>query len=219
MTFLEILQRTAQLAGMAVPTTTLGQSGEVARLLVYIAQAYNEIQTQPYKFRFMWARGEFETTASTKDYDPSTTPIDEVDPDSWTIFKTSDGESTEVELDFMRWVDFRANYGVGTVTAGDPSVVTIMPNKNIRLYPTPDDAFKVQFDYYRTVDTLSGDTDEPILPSKYHDLIVYDAVTKYGKYEESQIVMVTNAADYEALRNDMLWTEIVEEEFPAVCVV
>ena len=219
MTYLEILQRTAQLVGIAIPTTTVGQTGEVSRLLVYIAQAYNEIQTQSFKWRFMWARGEFETVADTKDYNPTSTSMDESDPDSWTIFKTSDGESTEVELEFKRWLDFREDYGVGTVTASAPHTVTIMPNKNIRLYPTPDTAYKVQFDYYQAVDTLSGDTDTPILPAKFHDLIVYDAVTKYGKYEEAQLVVALNAADYESLRNDMLWSEVVEKEFPVVRAV
>ena len=219
MTYLEIMQKVARLAGIAIPTTTVSQTGENARILVYIAQAYNEIQTQPHQWRFMWDRGEFETTADTKDYDPTSTVVDEIDPDSWSIFKTADGESTEVELDYMQWPEFRRCYGVGTVTADYPHTVTLLPDKSIRLYPTPDAAYKVQFDYYRTVDTLSGDTDTPILPSKYHELIVYDALVKYGKYEESQFIMVSNTADYEALRLDMLWKETVEEEFPQVVVV
>lgn len=219
MTHLEILQSVARLCGFAVPTTTLGQTGAVSRALVYIAQAYNEIQTQPHDWRWMWARGEFETVADTKDYDPSSTALDRVDPESWTVYKTADGEATEQELEYMSWVDFRRAYGTGTVTSGSPTIVTLLPNKNIRAYPTPDDAYKIQFDYYVNPDVLSGDDDTPIMPAKFHDIIVYDAVTKYGKYEESQLVMITNAAEHEALRDDMLWSEVVEERFPTVIPV
>ena len=219
MTHLEILQMCAKLAGLTVPSTTVGQTGEIDRMLMHIGNAYTELQTEPFNWKWMWARGEFETTADTKDYNPTSTAADRFDPDSWTSFKTADGESTEVGLDYMGWPEFRRHYGVGTHTADAPTTAIIMPNRNIRLYPTPDAAYKIQFDYYLTVDTLSGDTDTPLMPAKDHRLLVYGAMIKYGAYEEAPTVIQTNALEHKTLLSDMLWREVVEEEFPEVIVV
>ena len=70
-----------------------------------------------------------------------------------------------------------------------------------------------------TTDVLSGDTDVPILPVKYHDLIVYRALTEYGVYEESQEVTSSYGSLYGSLLQDMLWQELDEDELPCVVVV
>jgi len=212
MNHLQLFQETARKAGMAIPTTTVSQTGENARILKYVDEAWLEIQGLHNNWNFMWARGSFPTTASTKDYDPGSTTVNYINPDSMTLYDSS--EADEGRLVYVPYQRYRRYYDVGTHTAQKPVRFTVLPNRYVRFHPTPDDAYTVQFDYYKKPTSLSGDTDEPGIPvTDLHWIIVWGAWRRYGEYEESGEIIKLATAEWQ-----QMLARLRREEMPLVDV-
>ena len=77
--------------------------------------------------------------------------------------------------------------------------------------PPTDEARVLFYDYWRTPQILEDDEDEPIMPSRYHDLIVYWALKKYGLYEAATEAIAR--ADMEINR---LLPELEMDQLPPV---
>ena len=67
---------------------------------------------------------------------------------------------------------------------GKPTSFTVHPQTEaVHLTMTPDLAYELFYDYRRTPQVLVADDDTPIMPSRYHELIVGWAMLKYGYHE------------------------------------
>lgn len=215
-TYLSLFQDAVLLSGVSneTQTTVAGQTGEYAILLKYIAKAYNEIQTSRDNWRFLWNRTEFDTTIDDSDYDTGTTGLtdfDRIKEEGITIYEKAVGVSDENEIFFLPYKDWRSSYEVGEQDSERPTVLTLLPDNTIRLNPPPDKVYTVELEYYTSNDTMTADADVPVLPSKFHDLILYLALEKHSKFNESSYGQASNMADYEKLFNQMLFEELVEE--------
>ena len=188
------LRRECEVGGTG-PSAVTGQTGILARLVAWYANAYKDIQRRHQNWR--WMRVGF--TLSTSSGDDSYAYTDCTDDltsvaiarfsrwwaddvgDPWKIYLTSAGVSTERYLIFLQWNYFKQIYKIGSQTNGYPAHVSIDPQNNIRLGPKPDGTYTVSGDYQRGVQALAADGDTPDFPSDYHDLIVYYAMEKYGR--------------------------------------
>jgi hypothetical protein len=87
-------------------------------------------------------------------------------------------------LEYSQYRFFRDGAGLDTETLGRPQVFTIHPNTEaIIIAPVADAAYSLWFDYYRTPQVLAEDGDTPIMPARYHQLIVAWALRTYGFHE------------------------------------
>ena len=189
MNFLALCQRLRQEAGLSGtgPTTVAGQVGEMKRVVDWVAEAYNDIQTARTTWRFLRNDFSFETTAAEQDYTPAEAGI--TDLADWIkrdikIYSTASGVNTERWLEYELWNFFKAYYMFGShrTQTGWPTVITVNPDNNLYLWQIPNDEFTVSGEYYQTADIMTEDADVPIFPARFHMDIVWRGLMFYGAY-------------------------------------
>lgn len=221
MTYLELCVLLRQEVGVAGtgPTTVTNQTGELKRLVTWIAQAWTEIQNKKNNWR--WMRSSF--TLATVAADGSYAYTDCTDtltvaaiarfarwyPYNFRIYLTSTGVAGETRLNFCPWESFRDVWLMGTQTDGFPSDISIDPQDNLRLGAVPDAIYTVTGDYQRGAQTLAVDADTPDMPARFHTLIMHEAAKKYAAYH--------SAPEVWAQANDQAkgyWTDLYVDQLP-----
>lgn len=218
MNYLQLCQRFRQETGYASsgPSAVTSQSGYHKRVVDWINSAYTEIQNQQ---NWDWLRKEFtlSTTASDESYAygdctdvPTSSAITRFR--QWAIqdtrnpvqcYLSSSGVGSEYWLTYIDWADFRRIYQIGTEETGAPAHITIDPNQNLVLGPTPDDTYVITGEYWRSAQTLSADSDTPEMPAEYHMLIVFQAMEDYAYFEDAQDVLARVAVKRNRLLNQV----------------
>lgn len=205
MTFLQLASRLRQECGVAGtgPTTVIGQTGELKRLVDWIADADEEIQQEHNDWRFM--AGSFSITAvnGTASYlpaafTPAVTNFRDVRQDTVNVYLTSRANESRLRfMDYQTWFD---TYNTGEQTTGRPVHYTIGNDQSIKLGQTPDAAYTITGEYQKTAARMTVDADTPIYPAEFHMLPVYLAMMKYGRFTAANEVF----SDGERLYKKML---------------
>ncbi len=172
------------------PSAVTGQTGELARFVQWIVQAWNELQQESELWRWMRKSFAVNTVASTGEYayGACTDTVSAVAITRWArwyrntfkCYLASAGVGSEYPLLWMEWDDFRRLYRYGTQNNGQPQRFSIDPSGRICLGPKPNDVYVVSGDYQIGPQTLAADGDIPEMPTRFHQLIVYEAMSKYG---------------------------------------
>jgi len=180
---LSLTQTAMKEAGVSFtgPSTTIGATGLDDMFVGWVDQAYRHVLAMCPAWKFMWATHSFDTIAGKRDYNDSemalTNGRQSVDEESFKIYLKADGQTEEGWLPFLKYKDWRRTYGAGLNDNNQPGFATILPSWEVRLEPTPDDIYTVTFEYYRDLFTFGeDDSEEPIFPSAYHDIIWAKAV-------------------------------------------
>lgn len=174
------------------PTTVVGQTGELGRYVKWIKDAWQELQVSRPDWR--WPRKSFyvPTVADTEAYAYNAAGlVDTVTVAAITrwsywyrlTFKAylqSDGVGTEYPLMWIEWDGFRRIYHYGTQNSQQPIHVSVDPTGKFTLGPKPNAVYIVSGDYQLATQILALDADVPDMPADYHNLIVFDAMAKYG---------------------------------------
>jgi hypothetical protein len=71
------------------------------------------------------------------------------------------------------------SYPTGTSVATGKPTNFFITNGVINLYPIPDDAYTLTMRYYKNITELSGLTDVALIPSAFHEILVYGALVRY----------------------------------------
>lgn len=198
MTFLEGVQKLARECELASqPDSVLNQTGEFLNVIGWYQDAYDDIQARN-DWRWMHHRFYFDTVASDSVYaytditDEATAlaisrfrkwDIQNVD-DPPKSYLASSGAGAEYWLTYVPWGWFRTIYRIGTQAEGPPQFITMDPQDNIVVGPTPDGVYRISGQYHRGNQTLSADADVPDMPADYHSLIWRTALFTYG-YKEA----------------------------------
>lgn len=193
------------------PSTVVGQTGQLGRFVAWIVRGWTDLQTA--RDDWLWMRKSFTltTTASDGVYSYSDC-IDTVTllaiarwarwyKRSFKCYLQADGVGSEYPLIWMEWEDFRRTYRYGAQTDGPPVHVSQDPAQNLVLGPVPDDVYVVSGDYQRSPQILAVDADVPECPARFHDLIVYEAMSKYGANRVAPDVLLRAAHEGGVLRN------------------
>lgn len=193
------------------PSTVLGQVGELARYCKWIADAWTELQTERDDFRWMRKSFTVNTVAADGEY-AYTDCTDTVSLAAISRFSrwykkcfkcylSSTGVGGEYPLVWMDWERFRRLYRYGTQNNGQPAHVSVDPTDKFCLGPKPDAVYVVSGDYQIGPQILSADGDIPEMPTKFHNLIMYEAMAKYGGHRVAVEAMVRANAEGGRLRN------------------
>ena len=224
-TFLEICQELREECGItgstsSSPTTVVSQTGELKRLVRWCKQSYLDIQNKSPNWR--WLRSSFTVSVTSGDgiysYGDCTDTGDSAVisrfarwyPHDFKIYLTSAGSGTEHWLLYQQWDDFRSVYRVGTQNNGYPAWVGIDPTNRIMLGPVPDATYTLSGEYQKSAQILAADATEPEMPSRFHRLIVLEAMKKYAAYSAAPEVW---AAAVEEARP--LWLALQQDQLPA----
>lgn len=221
MTYLQMVQRLARECGVAktttAPSTVTGQTGELARLCDYIAQAWLEIQMERNDWEWMRETATFTTTASQQTYtlaniETATTSSFTAaafgwwKPDSFRVYLTSSGVQNETLMDHMEYDTFRNYYLLGSRKSAfaRPVAVAVTPGKGLSFGLGPDADYTVAGEFYHTPTALSSDSDEPDFNARYHMLVVFRGMRQYAEYESAPEVFARAERGYTLLYNRLL---------------
>lgn len=196
MTFLELakaLRQEAEVAGTG-PTTVVGQSGQLKRLVDWTIAAWQDIQNAKQHWRWMRRPFTLNTVANDDSYAyADATDVDATgaiarfsrwwahdEDDQFLCYLQSAGVAQQYRLIYTPWENFKYLYRFGSQTASPPIYVSVDHSNNLVLGPKPDAVYVVTGDFQRSMQTLAADADIPEMPVAYHMLIVYRAMEKYG---------------------------------------
>lgn len=201
---LQLCQKLTMKAGIGAgdgsqPASTISQTGELARVVGWIDDAWSQIQTESNHWRWMRSRFSVNTVASTQAYAPtactdtvSSAAITAARFRSWLledrysppwVYLTSDGVSGRRKLVWCPWEYFNYLYNITNMQSGPPVHISVDPQNNIVFGPTPDDIYTVGGEYQRGSQVMTADGDIPEMPAEYHMLIVSYAQKLYGLFE------------------------------------
>lgn len=95
------------------------------------------------------------------------------------------GFNTEQHLTVRDYDGWRNTYLVGSLrgTYQRPHAVARGPANTLMVGPVNDDGYTLVGDYYKVPSELSAAGDTPVLPTQFHDAIVYRAMMFYGVSE------------------------------------
>lgn len=207
--FLALCQKTARESGTiegVLPSTVVGQSGRLLKVVNWVNDAWSEIQNM--RENWEWMRQDFSYALSENTMRYTAASFNLTNHSRWvkdarsvTIYDTSTGVSDENELAFLKYSDYRIKYDRGTQTAGRPIEWTVTPANEFAVGPKPDGSgFTVTGEYYQGNEALALDADVPDLPARFHDVIVWKALMKLAKSDENR-----DGFEYaEMLYNDLL---------------
>lgn len=226
MTFLQLVQSLIVQAGVSGTLSTVaGVSGEMGRVTGWINDAWNELQTARPDWKFMRSSGllgggaTFVTVAGQAAYPlgtgPGTVGVAAANFGSWAEetfrnYSTATGFVNEIPMDLLRGPEGFDNWrevymlGANRNVQTRPVVVAIGPNMEVCVGPPPNALYTITGDYYVAPTLMAADTDTPFgLPARYHMLIVYDALLKYGYYEAAADVLSRARAERGRLNDEL----------------
>lgn len=208
MTFLELCQSTRELAGIAGtgPSTTVGQSGEMLRLVNWVKKSWVDIQNLHQSWNFLLADLSFTTTAGKGDYslaEIGASDLKRLDKTSLRCQMTSMGYANRQFMEEWDWIDFRDMYRFNNLVQGRPIRFSVDPkDKALCLAAIPDaGGYTITGRYWTRPVTLAADADVPAMPEQFHMLIVYWALSKYAGYESAAEVKQEAAENVARLRS------------------
>jgi hypothetical protein len=210
MNFLQLVNQLRYECGVSGPalTTVAGQlaGSENARMVAWIQQAWNDIQTSKEDWLFLREPFQFNTVTQQQIYTPAQAGITASTFGNWKrdSFRCSSvgaNYADEQLLNYMDWTTFRNLYIYANMrnTYARPVVVTIDPHKNLGFGAIPDIPYVIVGEYYTQPLQLTLDADEPAIPSRFHMIIVYRAMMYYAGYEAAPEVMSRGEFEYKRL--------------------
>lgn len=208
-TFLQLVQDLARESGTLAPssiTTVVSPTNpRLDKLVGWVRKAYTNLQNQHKEWAWLRAETLQTLTASTARYlGPGASPNfgltrwgswleDGDDLLTVSIYDNSIGTEDEGpirQIDYALWY---AKYGRGDHDENRPIEWAISPAQELCLGPTPDAAYKIRFPYIKTPQSLAADADTPEMPSRFHDLVVWEAMrllqTHDGNFNAKQFYM------------------------------
>ncbi|MCP4469887.1 MAG: hypothetical protein GY815_04230 [Gammaproteobacteria bacterium] len=192
-TFLGLAQETRALSGIGGtgPASVTTATGIEARIVNYVKNAYIDIQAHPKKWKWMWGRylaptpggAPLQTILNTREY--PLTGVKHVRVRSFRSYLTATGVSDRQRMVWMDWEDFDRAHGAVDEQAGRPIRITRDPSGQIVLYPKADAVYSIEFEYFSRAQVLAANDDVLTMPEDYCQLIVYEALKRFGKAEDA----------------------------------
>lgn len=215
MNFLALCKATRELAGISGtgPTTTVGQTGEMGRVVNWVRQSWLDIQSLHKSWSFLYHDFSFTTTQSIGDYSLTAaglTDLNVLDMKSLRCQRTDMGYQNRQFMEDWDWSNFRDMYRFNNLIEGRPIRFSVDPkDKSICLAAIPDAAgYTISGRYWIRPIALTLDTDTPAIPEYHHMLIPYWALSKYAGFEAApeskQEALENKARMLSALESDQL---------------
>ena len=206
MDFLRLVQRLrrkCRVSGTG-PVSVLNQNEEYSRLIDFIRDAWNDIQTTREDWAWMRGSCSFQTVAGKALYTPAEIGLTDFGNwmrYDWRSYTTLAGVNSEIRIQYMDYEVWRDLFQIGALRGAisQPTAVTIAPDKSIGLGPTPIAGYTITGDYYRVPSDLVADTDTPALPAYFHMAIVYRAMMFFGVSESAAEVYQEGKVEFERL--------------------
>lgn len=203
MNYLQLVQRLHAEAGLggAAPSAVTGQTGMNLKLVNWILTAYEDIQNLHPDWNFRKTEFSFSTTATKQNYTKTEAGV--ADLSSWKTFdvKIYSAVSDESDLEYYPWDDYRIVYKYGSfrTQSNRPTIFSIKPDLSMDLWAIPEAVYTVNGEYFKNIQTLSQNTDVPIIPSDFHMILVWRALMFFGARHGSNMAYSHGQNEYSRL--------------------
>jgi hypothetical protein len=141
----------------------------------FINKSQRDIINSEVEWPFTVTSGSITTTAGTAEYTkPATAKT--IDFDSFTVQESA--STAEKTLKYLSFEEYIERYNeIDTNPSGDsralPEYVYLTPDDKIGFSPVPDlSTYTVRYYYYATHTDMTAATDVPVIPERFHDVIV-----------------------------------------------
>lgn len=225
MNLLQLTNRTMQECAVSGgPLITVANlSGEQLRILTWVQQAWQEIQSKHDDWTWMrssalagggvsfvpaaGAAGAvcgFGTSAGQLGIQSSV--FGKWVRGSFRCFVTTVGTTSEIFMDDVDYDEWRDGYMYGAQRSVQtrPTVIAEGPQKQLCVGPPSNGLYTVTGDYYTAPTQMAADIDTPTgLPSGYDMVIVYQAMLYYAGYEAAPEVLDRGEVGYSKLMSEM----------------
>lgn len=126
----------------------------------------------------------------------------QINKSSFTIQSTTKTDSNR--LRYISWADYQKYVNGSNGTFGTPCFIAEAPDGTFAVYPHPNTAYRVAFEYTIAPQELELYDDEPSgLAPQYHDAIVYRAMMNYADFDNQPHVYARGERRYGLLKNRM----------------
>ena len=184
MNFLELVQELHSLSGSSStqPVSTVGQSGQLDRLVRFVRNADFNWQTRWLNWHFL-----FKQTSSGFTLTPDRTTAPPSDLFTWdtATFRVRESANDDwIPVNSRPYSDVKG--GIFTTDTGLPFEAYVLPDRSLRFDPIPDQAYLFQSDYWRRPVRLIESADVSPIPDEYHLTVVLGtALLYYGYFEDA----------------------------------
>ena len=139
----------------------------------FVNKAQRDIINSEIEWPFTVVSQSFSTVAGTAEY-ARESDAKTIDFDSFTVQKSGEAERTLRYLSFNEYLDAKNEIDTNPNTSARaaPDFIYETPDTKIGLSPVPDDTYTVRYYYYQTSTDMSDATDNPVIPERFHDVIV-----------------------------------------------
>lgn len=194
MTFLELCQAVRRECGIqgTGPAAVTSQTGLLSRVVNWVIDADNLIQSMNPDWNFLWAEFTGNTTLASS-YLTKPADFGMWDREAFAIARgTADGRP----LSFVDFQDWRRSHGL-KVNA-EPSSITILPDNNLAFPAPANGTHEIYGNYWKVPVKLAANTDVSPIPLRFHRIIVARAKMWYFEDIESdtQFTQAENEFDY-----------------------
>ena len=213
MNFLQLVNRTRVECGVSGANTPLltaqSLTGESARIASWVNASWVDVQTTKEDWQWMRNPFEFNTVTQQQTYTPTQVGVAATfgnwKRDSFRCSSVGQNYRDEQLMNYMDYTTFRNLYQYANMrtTYMRPVVVSIVPgaDKSLAFGATPDQPYVITGEYYIKPTEMSADTDTPIIPDRYHLIIVYRAMMQYAGFNAASEVYQRGELEFRRLMN------------------
>ncbi len=96
------------------------------------------------------------------------------------------------------------------------TIIGINSNRQYKmeLFPYPNTAMNLNVRRYQVVTDMSADTDVPVIPEAYHEILVWDVLATYGYTFLDDTRLSSAKAQFNELYKDMIHNDVATENIP-----
>lgn len=214
------------LPGSGNPTTVVGQTGLYKEIADWVADAYRDIQQENSQWLFRQGAGNFQLTSGVGTYSKAT--IQALIADYERIYPYRNGDVQFITatgtysretvnncyyIPYEKWGGVMAiNFAVNA-PAAPPVYFTVAPDESLIFWTVPTlGVISVQFQYTKTVQLLTADTDIPMWPSEWHDAIAWRAIRYWSVVRESANKFALADAELQRVMASMRTTQLAAQQ-------
>ena len=195
MNYLRIMQLTDMACGLQGDIDTVNNLKDIqVNIAEFVNLAYYDIQVMRDDWKFMQRT--------------LVTSVSQINP---TILNASVGKWGKVyysnrEVRFVPYDEYLTSDW--TVTSGPPKMYTVVPETNQVIFNNLDRAYQIKARYVVVPDVLEGDSDVPVLPLRFHNILVYKAASDFGSWLGNSEIEDRNMTKYDTLLMQLKRSEI-----------
>ena len=212
----ELAGETSTVSPSQITTVETITDEHVEDLTRWIVRSNEDIERLHEDWRFRMREGVVELVEETTDYDLKTYLGDDYfkkivpfkHPWHYSHVHVGSNRSSVQYVPYRQWAG-RYDRRLEFTTASKPLYFTVLPTEQIRVYPKPDKAYELKFNYIRRPLVMERlDACEPAMPAEFQRLVILWALRQYAFHDEAdkRIQTVTFQIDQHLMdmRNDQL---------------